>query len=152
MQLTQHFTLEEFTRSAKAAQLGLDNTPPPELLPRLILTAELLERIRATLGVPVIVTSGYRSPKVNLAVGSSSGSDHPHGHAADIVAPAYGTPYEVARTLAPLVSTLGIGQIILEGIKGKRWVHVSTHTPEKAINRIITITDTGVLVGIQPVD
>lgn len=152
MQLTQHFTLEEFTRSAKAAQLGLDNTPPPELLPRLILTAELLERIRATLGVPVTVTSGYRSPKVNLAVGSSSGSDHPHGYAADIVAPAFGAPYEVARALAPLVSTLGIGQIILEGIKGKRWVHVSTHTPEKAINRIITITDTGVLVGIQPVD
>ena len=152
MQLTQHFTLEEFTRSGKAAELGLDNTPPPELLPRLILTAELLERIRATLGVPVTVTSGYRSPKVNLAVGSSSGSDHPHGYAADIVAPAYGTPYDVARTLAPLVSTLGIGQIILEGIKGKRWVHVSTHTPEKAINRIITITDSGVLVGIQPVD
>ena len=152
MQLTQHFTLEEFTRSGKAAELGLDNTPPPELLPRLILTAELLERIRATLGVPVTVTSGYRSPKVNLAVGSSSGSDHPHGYAADIVAPAYGTPYDVARTLAPLVSTLGIGQIILECIKGKRWVHVSTHTPEKAINRIITITDSGVLVGIQPVD
>lgn len=152
MQLTPHFTLEEFTRSGKAAELGLDNTPPPELLPRLILTAELLERIRATLGVPVIVTSGYRSPKVNLAVGSSSGSDHPHGHAADIVAPAFGTPYEVARTLAPLVSTLGIGQIILEGIKGKRWVHVSTHTPERAINRIITITDNGVAVGIQPVD
>ena len=152
MQLTQHLTLEEFTRSGKAAELGLDNTPPPELLPRLILTAELLERIRATLGVPVTVTSGYRSPKVNLAVGSSSGPDHPHGYAADIVAPAFGTPYEVARALAPLVSTLGIGQIILEGIKGKRWVHVSTHTPEKAINRIITITDSGVLVGIQPVD
>ncbi len=152
MQLTQHFTLEEFTRSGKAAELGLDNTPPPELLPRLILTAELLERIRATLGVPVTVTSGYRSPKVNLAVGSSSGSDHPHGYAADIVAPAFGTPYEVARALAPLVSTLGIGQIILEGIKGKRWVHVSTRSPEKAINRIITITDNGTLVGIQPVD
>ena len=59
---------------------------------------------------------------------------------------------DVARTLAPLVSTLGIGQIILEGIKGKRWVHVSTHTPERAINRIITITDNGVAVGIQPVD
>ena len=152
MQLTQHFTLEEFTRSGKAAELGLDNTPPPELLPRLILTAELLERIRATLGVPVTVTSGYRSPKVNLAVGSSSGSDHPHGYAADIVAPAFGTPYEVARALAPLVSTLGIGQIILEGVKGKRWVHVSTRSPEKAINRIITITDNGTLVGIQPVD
>ena len=51
--------------------------------------------------------------------------------------------------LAPLVSTLGIGQLILEGVKGKQWVHVSTRTPEKFANRIITITDAGARVGIQ---
>ena len=152
MQLTQHFTLAELTRSSVAQARGLSNEPPPELLPRLILTAEMLERIRSTLDAPVIVTSGYRSPQVNIAVGGATSSDHTQGHAADIVAPIFGTPYDIARRLAPLVSTLGIGQIILEGIKGKRWVHVSTHTPEKAINRIITITDSGVLVGIQPVD
>jgi hypothetical protein len=152
MQLTQHFTLAELTRSSVAQARGLSNEPPPELLPRLILTAEMLERIRSTLDAPVIVTSGYRSPQVNIAVGGATSSDHTQGHAADIVAPMFGTPYDIARRLAPLVSTLGIGQIILEGIKGKRWVHVSTHTPEKAINRIITITDSGVLVGIQPVD
>lgn len=152
MQLTQHFTLAELTRSSVAQARGLSNEPPPELLPRLILTAEMLERIRSTLDAPVIVTSGYRSPQVNIAVGGATSSDHTQGHAADIVAPMFGTPYDIARRLAPLVSTLGIGQIILEGIKGKRWVHVSTHTPEKAVNRIITITDTGVLVGIQPVD
>ena len=152
MQLTPHFTLAELTRSSVAQARGLSNEPPPELLPRLILTAEMLERIRSTLGTPVSVTSGYRSPQVNIAVGGATSSDHTQGHAADIVAPAYGTPYQVARTLAPLVSTLGIGQIILEGIKGKRWVHVSTHTPEKAVNRIITSTDSGVAVGIQPVD
>ena len=152
MQLTKHFDLAELTRSSVAQARGLSNEPPPELLPRLILTAEMLERIRSTLDAPVIVTSGYRSPQVNIAVGGATSSDHTQGHAADIVAPMFGTPYDIARRLAPLVSTLGIGQIILEGIKGKRWVHVSTHTPEKAINRIITITDTGVLVGIQPVD
>lgn len=152
MQLTKHFDLAELTRSSVAQARGLSNEPPPELLPRLILTAEMLERIRSTLDAPVIVTSGYRSPQVNIAVGGATSSDHTQGHAADIVAPMFGTPYDIARRLAPLVSTLGIGQIILEGIKGKRWVHVSTHTPEKAINRIITITDSGVLVGIQPVD
>lgn len=151
-QLTPHFSLAELTSSSVAQARGLDNTPPPELLPRLILTAEMLERIRATLGAPVTVTSGYRSPQVNIAVGGATSSDHTQGHAADIVAPAFGTPYDIARTLAPLVSTLGIGQLILEGIKGKRWVHVSTHTPEKAVNRIITITDSGVKVGIHPVD
>ena len=152
MQLTKHFDLAQLTRSSVAQARGLSNEPPPELLPRLILTAEMLERIRSTLDAPVIVTSGYRSPQVNIAVGGATSSDHTQGHAADIVAPMFGTPYDIARRLAPLVSTLGIGQIILEGIKGKRWVHVSTHTPEKAINRIITITDSGVLVGIQPVD
>ena len=152
MQLTKHFDLVQLTRSSVAQARGLSNEPPPELLPRLILTAEMLERIRSTLDAPVIVTSGYRSPQVNIAVGGATSSDHTQGHAADIVAPMFGTPYDIARRLAPLVSTLGIGQIILEGIKGKRWVHVSTHTPEKAINRIITITDSGVLVGIQPVD
>lgn len=147
-QLTRHFTLAELTASAKAEQLGIDNTPPPELLPRLIMVAEMLERIRAALGSPVVVTSGYRCQQLNLAVGGATTSDHPQGHAADIIAPAFGSATEVARLLAPLVSTLGIGQLILEGVRGKQWVHVSTHVPERAVNRVINITDAGVVPGI----
>ena len=149
MQLTQHFTLAELTASTTAQRLRLDNTPPPELMPRLVRTAEMLERIRSTLGVPVVVTSGYRSRAVNAAVGGVTSSDHAQGHAADIVAPRYGTPTQIARTLAPLVSVLGIGQLILEGINGKQWVHVSTRVPSKASNRVITITDAGAQLGIQ---
>ena len=149
MQLTQHFTLAELTASTTAQRLRLDNTPPPELVPRLVRTAEMLERIRSTLGVPVVVTSGYRSRAVNAAVGGVTSSDHAQGHAADIVAPRYGTPTQIARTLAPLVSVLGIGQLILEGINGKQWVHVSTRVPSKASNRVITITDAGAQLGIQ---
>lgn len=149
MKLTPHFTLAELTASTTAQRMGLDNTPAPELLPRLVLTAEMLERIRGTLGAPITVTSGYRAPAVNRAVGGVTSSDHAQGHAADIVAPGYGTPYQIAKLLAPLVSTLGIGQLILEGVKGKQWVHVSTRTPEKLANRIITITDAGARVGIQ---
>lgn len=149
MQLTKHFTLAELTASTTAQRLGLNNTAPPEIVPRLTLTAEMLERIRSTLGVPVIVTSGYRAPAVNRAVGGVTSSDHTQGHAADIVAPGYGTATQVARTLAPLVSVLGIGQIILEGVKGKQWVHVSTRVPDKPANRVITITDKGVQLGIQ---
>jgi len=147
-QLTRHFSLAEMIASGKALRAGLDNTPAPELIPRLIMLAEMLERIRATLGVPVVITSGYRSPEVNIAVGGATSSDHTRGHAADIVAPRYGTPTEVARTLAPLVSVLGIGQLLLEQVGGKKWVHVSTHVPEKKINRVLTITDSGVHVGI----
>lgn len=147
-QLTRHFTLAELTASNKAASLRIDNTPPPELIPRLILLAEMLERIRSVLGSPVVVTSGYRCEQLNLAVGGASTSDHPQGHAADIIAPNFGSATEVAKVLAPLVATLGIGQIILEGVRGKQWVHVSTHVPERAINRVLTITDAGVVPGI----
>lgn len=149
MQLTRHFTLAELTASTTAQRLGLNNTAPPEIVPRLTLTAEMLERIRTTLGVPVIVTSGYRAPAVNRAVGGVTSSDHTQGHAADIVAPGYGTATQIARTLAPLVSVLSIGQLILEGVKGKQWVHVSTRVPDKPANRVITITDRGAQLGIQ---
>ena len=149
MKLTPHFSLAELTASSTAQRLGIDNTPPPELMPRLVLTAEMLERIRSTLGVPIIVTSGYRGRQVNAAVGGVTSSDHTQGHAADIVAPGYGTPYQIAKTLAPLVSVLGIGQLILEGVKGKQWVHVSTRVPDKPANRVITITYQGAQLGVQ---
>lgn len=147
--LTKHFTLEELTRSATADRLGLPNWPDADDLRRLRATAEMLQRIRDTLGRPIIVTSGYRSPAVNRAVGGVTSSDHARGQAADILVPSYGTPYQVAKALAPLVSVLGIGQLILEGVKGKQWVHVSTRVPDRPVNRVITITDAGAQVGIQ---
>lgn len=148
--LTTHFTLEELTRSATADRLGLPNWPEADDLRRLRGTAEMLQRIRDTLGHPVIVTSAYRAPAVNRAVGGVTSSDHVKGQAADILVPGYGSAYQVAKALAPLVSVLGIGQLILEGFKnGKQWVHVSTRIPERPVNRVITITDAGVQVGIQ---
>lgn len=147
--MTPNFTLHELTRSATGDRLRIDNTPPPEHEEKLLLTAELLERVREVLGCPVIVTSGYRSMRLNLAVGGVTSSDHARGQAADIIAPGYGTPYEVAKKLAPLVSTLGVGQLILEGIGGKQWVHISTRMASKPVNRVITITDAGSQLGIQ---
>lgn len=149
VKLSQHFTLAELTASNTAKARGIDNTPPPEHLDKLTLTAELLERVRTLLGCPVIVTSGYRCMQLNLAVGGVTSSDHARGQAADIVAPGFGTPYQVAKRLAPLVSKLGIGQLILEGVKGKSWVHISTRMPATQGNRVITITDAGAQHGIQ---
>lgn len=148
LRLSPHFTLAELCASSTAQARGLDNTPPPELLPRLIMLAEMLERIRSVVGKPIVVSSAFRCGELNALVGGASTSDHPLGNAADITAPAFGSATELARLLAPLVSTLSIGQIILEGVKGKQWVHVSTREPERSINRIITITDAGVVPGI----
>lgn len=149
MQLTPHFALAELTASNKAAALGIDNAAPPEIMPRLRKLADLLERVRGHLGVPITVTSGYRCHQLNKAVGGVTSSDHMLGMAADIVAPSYGTPYDIAKALAPQVSVLGIGQIILEGVRGKQWVHISTRVPTVPANRVITITDSGAQLGIQ---
>lgn len=150
-QITKHFTMESFTSSDTAARQGIDNSLPPGLQGAARDTCELLERIRSKLfdlaghEVPVIVTSGYRCLAVNRAIGSCDASDHVKALAADIKAPAFGTPLEIARALAPLVGELGIGQLIYEF---SSWVHVSTRQPEKQVNRIITIDQSGTHVGV----
>jgi zinc D-Ala-D-Ala carboxypeptidase len=147
--LSEHFTFAELTASTTATRLGLRNVPDGPALYQLTKTAEMLERVRFILGnVPITVTSAYRSPEVNKAVGGRTSSDHCKGMAADIVAPRFGTPYEVAAQIAPHVSALGVGQLILEGVKGKQWVHLSIDPVDNPINRIITITDAGTKPGI----
>lgn len=146
MKLSANFSLEEFTASETAERRRLDNSLPPELLMTAQNTAEMMEKIRAVLGDnPIIITSGYRSPEVNRAIGSSDTSDHPKAMAVDFKCPAFGTPKAVALHLADKIDSLGIGQLIAEY---SQWIHVSTRKPSKEINRVITINQSGTHVGI----
>lgn len=131
MQLSPHFHLDEFTVSETADRLKLENTPPPEVITRLIYVAEQMEIAREVLGKPITITSGYRSPKVNAAVGSGSRSQHLLGEACDFVCPAYGPP---AMVMSALIASgkLIFDQLILEFATkpGRGWVHGSfTKTP-----------------------
>jgi uncharacterized protein YcbK (DUF882 family) len=149
MQLTKNFTLKELTDSNWAVRHGVDNTPPAAVLAELRRTAELLQRIRnyltvcAGIDTPMSDISGYRSIPVNRGVGSSDGSDHVRGMAADFKARGM-TPYQVCQALLPKLDEFGIGQIINE----LTWVHVSTKMVAKPINRIITIDRYGTRAGI----
>jgi zinc D-Ala-D-Ala carboxypeptidase len=79
--LSEHFTLEELTKTSQ----GKGNTPDAEALANLTdTTAPALEQIRALVGVPIYVSSGYRSPDVNAGASGSKTSDHMTGLAADI--------------------------------------------------------------------
>ena len=84
MELSKSFTLNELTKSQEATRLGIDNTPSEEHTENLkILCENILQPIRDFYGMPVSVSSGYRSAALCEAVGSSSKSQHTKGQAAD---------------------------------------------------------------------
>ena len=81
MNLSPHFTLAELTRTSS----GIRNEPGPTHLENLrALCEELLEPLRAALGAPVRVTSGYRDALVNARIGGAKNSRHMLGLAADV--------------------------------------------------------------------
>ena len=80
-----NFTLAELIRSATAEAKGIDNTPTQQQAENLrYLARNVLQPIRDHFGVPIRVSSGYRSPALNKAVKGSPASFHSHGMAADI--------------------------------------------------------------------
>jgi putative chitinase len=121
MQLSEHFSLEEFIRSDKAKELKNDNKPTPQHLEHLKVTAAGFEKVRALLGGQALkITSGYRNPVVNKAVGGTPTSAHPMGYAGDFRHPEL-TPLECARKLRD--SELIFDQLILE--TSRKIVHIS---------------------------
>ena len=98
--LTEHFTLEEMVRSRMAEKHGIDNTPGPNEIANLRLLCEkILEPVRLEIGMPITVTSGFRSERVNKIVGGAKGSFHLVGKAADITCSDNARLYEVLQEL-----------------------------------------------------
>ena len=143
-QLTQHFTLEEFIASQEAARRGIDNTPTPEIVGELRKTAELLEQVRTLVGdKPIVLSSGYRCPTLNAAIGGASNSQHVTGQAADFNVIGM-QPLDVCRMIA--ASSLKWGQTIAEYCTGGGgWVHISTGTKCE----LLTINNNGTQWGIH---
>ena len=82
--LTANFSLKEFLVSSKATELGIANTPTAAHLKRLReVTAPSIQKIRDLAGVSVNITSAYRNPQINEAVGGTASSDHPQAWAVD---------------------------------------------------------------------
>jgi len=117
VKLTEHFSLEELTRTDHRS---LDNSPDPAALANLHRLAVFLEQVRAALGNRVVViNSAYRSKAVNDAVGSKDTSQHRLGCAADIRVPGM-TPDAVVRAVR--ASGLAYDQLIKEF---DAWTHIS---------------------------
>lgn len=126
MQLTPHFTLSEFLKSASGEAAGIKNEPDDLVVARLRQLAATLERLRSILRASIIIKSGYRNRALNTLVGGSNTSSHMQGWAADIKVAGY-TPRQVAQMLAE--SAIQFDQVILESVTDftpdGAWVHIS---------------------------
>ena len=129
MNLSRNFSLQELIKSDTAIRKGIDNNPNADQVEKLkALCENILQPVRDHFG-RVKVTSGYRSPELCTAIGSSVNSQHAKAEAAD---------FEVMGTdnaeLADWIhSNLSYDQLILEyytpGEPNSGWIHCS-YIPE----------------------
>jgi len=119
--LSANFTLGEMIRSQSAVRKGIRNVPgPAEIAALRLLCQKVLQPVRDHYDRPVIVTSGYRSPRLNTAIGGSRSSQHCKGEAADFTVAGVSN-IEVCRWIE---RHLNYDQLIYEfGESG--WIHVS---------------------------
>ena len=133
MKLSKNFSLEEMAKSQTALRKGIDNIPSPDKIePLQLLCEKVLQPLRDHFDRPVMITSGYRSPELCVAIGSKISSQHTKGQAADFEIPGVSN-MDVAEWIA---DNLEFDQLILECYTGGNtgWIHVSyVHEPRKQL-------------------
>ena len=138
MQLSKHLSLAEVMRSETAKRKGISNMPTPEHLENFKLLAEkVFEPIREHFGVPIHISSGYRSKALNTAIGGSLTSQHCSGEAIDIDMD--GTSITNAQVFNYIKDNLVFDQMIWEfgTDKNPDWVHVSYESTGKQRKQIL---------------
>ncbi len=144
----KYFTMSECTRSETARSKGIDNTPNAEHLAHITEAIETLvdplreawERhcLESGLGKPGIrISSGYRGPALNAAVGGSSTSAHCHGYAFDLV-PVNGRMMEFKRFCRTFLADRAFDQLISEKEDNKgvpNWMHIGYKHPDGSQRR-----------------
>lgn len=144
MRLTRNFSLEQLTHSETAERERIDNTPGPDIIKNLRLLAKGLEQVQALIGLPLDISSGYRSPALNRRVGGAKTSQHTQGLAADFTCAEFGAPVDIIKAI--LDSDIDFDQCILEYAK---WVHISFSKAPRG--KVLTIYDSkkGYLDGLR---
>jgi len=147
MQLTEHFTLEEFTTSSTAKARGIDNSVSSQRVVYNLrnLCEQVLEPLRSYANQPITISSGYRCKALNKVVGGARNSQHMTGEAADIHIPLYDfkdstgsrlTDIQLARDwMQWLTDNTDFDQLILETVNRRIfWLHVSCKR-DRSLNR-----------------
>jgi zinc D-Ala-D-Ala carboxypeptidase len=142
MKLSANFQLSELVKSQTAERKGIPNNPSPAHIDNLkALCVNVLQPIRSHFEAPVMISSGYRSPELCIAIGSKITSQHATGNAADLEVP--GIDNKVLATW--IKENLEYDQLILEfyrdGEPDSGWVHVSWNSEKNRSNSLRAARD-----------
>ena len=127
MKLSKNLSLAEVTKSVTAKRLGIDNTPDEWTIENLRQVAiNIFQPLRDAFGCPIYVSSGYRGPELNAAIGGAKRSQHMEGRALDLDADVYGRCTN-AQIFNYIKDNLEFDQIVWEfgDEDNPDWVHVS---------------------------
>ena len=130
MRKPRYFSINEFLRSDTALKKRIDNTPTSwDIIENILNLALFLDEMREAWGSGIRVSSGFRCPQLNAAVGGVQGSAHQYGNAADI-SPVNGKMNEFEAFLKKWLKGRKFDQCIWETSKstGGRWVHFSLYS------------------------
>lgn len=138
MNLSRNFTLAEATHSEKAIELGIPNVARnAEIRAMRYLANEVLQKARDYFRRPYVITSWFRCPDLNTAVGGADTSLHIEGAAADGHIEGV-TTYTLAQWMRHHVP---YEELILERLGGRSWVHVALVAGEPPARQVLTIDD-----------
>lgn len=125
----KYFTIEELCKTSHK----VDNKPNEEQKANMeYLINNILDKARETLGMPIKVTSGFRSIELNKKVGGAANSQHTKGEAADL------TCYDNKKLFNILKKLGGFDQLINEF--NYSWIHVSVKRNGENKNEVLTAT------------
>jgi hypothetical protein len=140
MKISEHLDLSEVTRSETAKRKGVSNEPTPEHLENFKKLAEnVFEPIRNHFGVPIHISSGYRSKALNAAIGGSATSQHCKGEAIDIDMDGSSKGVTNKMVFDYIKANIKFDQMIWEfgNDTNPDWVHVSYDSDGKQRGQIL---------------
>jgi len=125
MNLSPHFTFEELTKTDHPEFADMNAAAGKLYMPEAMQLTGLLEQVRELIGVPMIISSAFRCPQLNKAIGGVSNSQHCLFEAADTTYKGVSLKDAYNKIMA---SSIPFGQLIFEF---GSWVHISVQDPER---------------------